>query len=183
MNQEGPIPAMDEIKSLIRTIPDFPKKGIEFRDLSTLFLDAKGFGRVVDLLAEQHADQPFDMIVGIEARGFIIGAPLAVNMGKGFVTVRKPGKLPGETVSVEYQLEYGVDRLEVHADALDKGARVLMVDDLLATGGTMEAACRLVEQIGGVVVGCSFVVELPDLKGREKLTKFPIFSLIEFEGD
>ena len=174
---------MDEIKSLIRTIPNFPKNGIEFRDLSTLFLDAKGFGRVVNVLAERHADQPFDMIVGIESRGFIIGAPLAVNMGKGFVIVRKPGKLPGDTVGVEYKLEYGVDRLEVHADALENGARVLMVDDLLATGGTMEAACRLVEQIGGEVVGCSFVVELPSLKGRDKLTKFPVHSLIEFEGD
>lgn len=174
---------MDEIKSLIRTIPDFPKAGIDFRDLTTLFLDGPGFGRVVNVLAEKHADEPFDMIAGVESRGFIIGAPLAINLGKGFVTVRKPGKLPGATISVEYDLEYGVDRLEVHADALEKGARVLMVDDLLATGGTMEAACRLVEQIGGEVVGCSFVVELPDLKGREKLTRFPVHSLIEFEGD
>ena len=174
---------MDEIKSLIRTIPDFPKDGIEFRDLTTLFLDAKGFERVVNVLAERHADEPFDMIVGVESRGFIIGAPLAVNMGKGFVPVRKPGKLPGATIGVEYKLEYGVDRLEMHADALAGGARVLMVDDLLATGGTMEAACKLVEQIGGEVVGCSFIVELPDLKGRDKLTRFPVHSLIEFEGD
>ena len=174
---------MDDIKSLIRTIPNFPKNGIEFRDLTTLFLHAKGFERVVNLLAERHADEPCDMIVGIESRGFIIGAPLAINMGKGFVPVRKPGKLPGATVGVEYKLEYGVDRLEVHSDALENGARVLMVDDLLATGGTMEAACRLVEQIGGEVVACSFVVELPDLKGRDKLTRYPVHSLIEFEGD
>lgn len=173
---------MEEIKPLIRTIPDFPKDGIEFRDLTTLFLDGPGFGRVVKLLADKHADEPFDLIAGVEARGFIIGAPLAVNMRKGFVTIRKPGKLPGATVSVEYKLEYGVDRLEVHKDALEKGKRVLMVDDLLATGGTMEAACRLVEQIGGEVVGCSFVVELPDLKGRDKLTRFPVHSLIEYEG-
>jgi adenine phosphoribosyltransferase len=174
---------MDEIKSLIRAIPDFPKKGIEFRDLTTLFLDGPGFGRVVDMLAEKHAEEQFDMIAGVESRGFIIGAPLAVNMGKGFVTIRKPGKLPGDTVSVEYELEYGVDRLEVHKDSLEKGNRVLIVDDLLATGGTMEAACRLVEQIGGEIVGCSFVVELPDLKGRDKLTRYPVNSLIQFEGD
>lgn len=174
---------MDELKSLIRAIPDFPKKGIEFRDLTTLFLDGPGFGRVVKLLAEKHADESFDMIAGVEARGFIIGAPLAFHMGKGFVTIRKPGKLPGATVSVEYKLEYGVDRLEVHTDSLEKGKRVLMVDDLLATGGTMEAACRLVEQIGGEVVGCSFVVELTDLKGRDKLTRYPVHSLFEYEGD
>lgn len=174
---------MDQIKSLIRTIPNFPKHGVDFRDLTTLFLHPQGFERVVNALAEKHAAESFDLIVGVESRGFIVGAPLAVNMGKGFVPVRKPGKLPGATIGVEYKLEYGVDRLEVHADALEKGARVLMVDDLLATGGTMEAACRLVEQIGGEVVGCSFVVELPDLKGRDRLTRFPVHSLVEFEGD
>ena len=174
---------MDQIKSLIRTIPDFPKQGIDFRDLTTLFLHAEGFERVVSTMAERHAQKPIDMIVGVESRGFIIGAPLAVSMGKGFVPVRKPGKLPGASIGVEYELEYGVDRLEIHADALHKGARVLMVDDLLATGGTMEAACRLVEQIGGEVIGCAFIVELVDLKGRERLTRYPINSLIEFEGE
>lgn len=174
---------MDQIKSLIRTIPDFPKPGIAFRDLTTLFLHAEGFERAVSTMAERHAQKSFDMIVGVESRGFIIGAPLAVAMGKGFVPVRKAGKLPGASIGVEFKLEYGVDRLEIHTDALQKGARVLMVDDLLATGGTMEAACRLVERIGGEVIGCAFVVELVDLKGRERLTRYPIDSLVEFEGE
>ena len=173
---------MDRIKSLIRTIPDFPKQGIEFRDLTTLFLHPEGFETVVTTIAKQYADHLIDMVVGVESRGFIIGAPVALSMGKGFVPVRKPGKLPGESIGVEYQLEYGMDRLEIHADALEKGARVLMVDDLLATGGTMEAACKLVEQLGGEVVSCAFVVELPELKGRERLHRYTVESLIEFEG-
>ena len=174
---------MDEIKTLIRTIPNFPKAGIEFRDLTTLFLDSIGFQRTISLLSDPYRDQKVDMIVAVESRGFIMGAPMAVELGVGFVPVRKPNKLPGARIGVEYQLEYGTDQLEIHTDALVKGARVLMVDDLLATGGTMEAACRLVEQVGGEVIGCAFVVELIDLKGREKLTKYPIHKLVEFEGD
>jgi len=174
---------MDHLKRLIRTIPDFPKRGIEFRDLTTLFLDSGGFQDVIGAMASEFRHQKIDMLVGIESRGFILGAPLAVALGKGFVPVRKPGKLPGPKIGVEYSLEYGVDRLEIHTDALRKGMRVLLVDDLLATGGTMEAACRLVEQVGGEVAGCAFVVELVDLKGRERLTKFPIYRMIEFEGE
>lgn len=174
---------MEDIKSLIRTIPNFPKEGIEFRDLTTLFLDGEGFQKTVSRMADPYRGQPIDKIVGIESRGFILGAPMALELGVGFVPVRKPNKLPGERIGVEYTLEYGVDRLEIHSDALTKGERVLIVDDLLATGGTMEAACRLVEQVGGAIIGCAFVVELTDLKGRDKLTNYPIFKLIDFEGE
>lgn len=174
---------MQEIKTLIRTIPDFPKQGIEFRDLTTLFLDARGFERLIELLAAEYRSQAIDMVVGIESRGFILGAPLAFALGKGFVPIRKSGKLPGPRVGVDYTLEYGMDRLEIHDDALERGSRVLIVDDLLATGGTMEAACRLVEQVGGQVMGCAFAVELVDLKGRERLKGYPIFKLVDFEGD
>jgi adenine phosphoribosyltransferase len=173
---------MDPIKDLIRTIPDFPKPGILFRDLTTLFLDANGFKRVIDALADKYRDQPVDLIGGIESRGFVLAAPLAYRLNKGFVLIRKPGKLPGAKVGVEYALEYGTDRLEIHADAIPKGARVLLVDDLLATGGTMEAACRLVEQVGGKVTGCAFVVDLPDLGGAKKLAKYPVHKLVDFGG-
>lgn len=174
---------MEHLKQLIRTIPNFPKRGIEFRDLTTLFLHAGGFNEIIQLLADRYRKEDIDMLVGVESRGFILGAPLAIALGKGFVPVRKPGKLPGPKIGVEYSLEYGVDRLEIHTDAVQRGMKVLMVDDLLATGGTMEAACRLVEQVGGNVMGCAFVVELPALKGRERLTKYPLHCMIEFEGD
>ncbi|HEX7927579.1 MAG TPA: adenine phosphoribosyltransferase [bacterium] len=174
---------MEHLKQLIRTIPDFPKRGIEFRDLTTLFLDAKGFSEVIQRLADHYRKEAIDVIVGIESRGFVLGAPLAIALGKGFVPVRKPGKLPGAKVGVEYSLEYGTDRLEMHTDAVKKGAKVLMVDDLLATGGTMEAACRLVEQVGGKVVSCAFVVELPALHGRKRIAKYPVHCMLEFEGD
>jgi len=174
---------MEHIKSLIRTIPDFPKQGIEFRDLTTLFLHPVGFKWVIDALAERYRDEPIDMLVGVESRGFILGAPLAYALGKGFTPVRKPGKLPGQKVGVEYELEYGTDRLEIHTDALERGARVLMVDDLIATGGTMRAACKLVEQVGAQVMGCAFVAELVDLHGREKLAGYPLHVLFTFEGD
>ena len=174
---------MESIKSLIRTIPDFPQPGIQFRDLTTLFLHADGFRAAVKALADQWRKEEIDMILGVESRGFILAAPLAVELGTGFVPIRKPGKLPGETFGVEYTLEYGEDRLEIHKDALGIGARVLMVDDLLATGGTMEAACRLVERIGCQVVGCSFVVELVDLHGRDRLKQYKLTNLVEFEGE
>lgn len=174
---------MEHLKALIRTIPDFPSPGIQFRDLTTLFLHGEGFRETVRALADQHRNDAVDMVVGVESRGFILAAPLAVELGLGFVPVRKPGKLPGETLSVEYTLEYGADRLEMHSDALQAGMRVLMVDDLLATGGTMAAACRLVEQVGCTVAGCSFVVELPDLKGRDKLAGYDVRSLLAFEGE
>ena len=174
---------MERLKSLIRTIPDCPKPGIQFRDLTTLFLDPVGFESAVAALAEAHRDSAIDVVAGIESRGFIVGAPLALAMGAGFVPLRKPGKLPGEKIGVEYDLEYGKDRLEIHADALQRGQRVLLVDDLIATGGTMRAACNLVEQVGAVVAGLAFLVELTDLKGRERLDGYPIFRLIEFEGE
>ena len=174
---------MEHIKSLIRTIPDFPQPGIQYRDLTTLFLDPTGFRQSVEAMVAQWERTPIDMIVGVESRGFIIAAPMAMAMNLGFVPVRKPGKLPGETFGVEYTLEYGEDRLEIHRDALAMGARVLLVDDLLATGGTMEAACRLVERIGCEVVGCAFLVELPDLNGRRRLKQYKLTSLVAFEGD
>jgi adenine phosphoribosyltransferase len=173
---------MDKIKALIRTIPNFPKPGIEFRDLTTLFLHGDGFKLVIDALADTYRSQHVDLIAGVESRGFILAAPLAYRLTKGFVLIRKPGKLPGKTVGIEYSLEYGKDRLEIHADAIPKGARVLIVDDLLATGGTMAAACELVEQVGGRIAGCAFVVELPDLKGRDRLTKYPLHRLVDFGG-
>jgi len=173
---------MDHLRALIRTIPDFPEPGIEFRDLTTLFLDAEGFRATVQALADQYRAAEIDMVLGVESRGFILAAPLAVALGTGFVPIRKPGKLPGETFGVEYTLEYGEDRLEIHKDALPLGARVLMVDDLLATGGTLEAACKLVERMGCEVVGCAVVVELVDLKGRERLKPHRVTNLIEFNG-
>jgi adenine phosphoribosyltransferase len=173
---------MDKIKELIRTIPDFPKPGIQFRDLTTLFLNGEGFRLVIDSLADTYRHQGIDLIAGIESRGFILGAPLAYRLNKGFAVIRKPGKLPGNTVGVDYSLEYGTDRLEIHSDAVAKGTRVLLVDDLLATGGTMAAACKLVEEVGGKVVACAFVVELPELKGRIRLTQYPVHRLVDFGG-
>ncbi|HUJ73986.1 MAG TPA: adenine phosphoribosyltransferase [bacterium] len=174
---------MDHIKGLIRTIPDFPKSGIAFRDLTTLFGHGSGFQEVIQHLAERYRGQNLDVVAGVESRGFILAAPLAFSLGLGFVPIRKPGKLPGAKVGVEYELEYGTDRLEIHTDAIQPGARVLLVDDLLATGGTMEAACRLVEQVGGQVAECAFVVELVDLRGRQRLERYPIYKLVEFMGE
>jgi adenine phosphoribosyltransferase len=174
---------MESLRSLIRTIPDFPKPGIQFRDLTTLFLHPEGFRAAVEAMAKQWRGVQLDMVVGVESRGFILAAPLALELGVGFVPIRKPGKLPGETFGVEYTLEYGEDRLEIHKDALGMGARVLMVDDLLATGGTMEAACRLVERIGCEVAGCAFVVELVDLNGRQRLKPHKLTTLVDFEGE
>ena len=174
---------MEYIKSLIRTIPDFPQAGIQYRDLTTLFQHAGGFRAAVEAMCDQWRHEQIDMVIGVESRGFILAAPIALAMNVGFVPVRKPGKLPGETFGVEYTLEYGEDRLEIHRDALGMGARVLIVDDLLATGGTMEAACRLVEGIGCEVVGCAFVVELVDLHGRKRLNQYTLTNLVEFAGE
>ncbi len=175
------------IKSKIRTIPDYPKKGIMFRDITTLIKDPVGFRLVVDSLTQRyiHSRFNFDTIVGIESRGFIIGAALAYALGKGFIPIRKKGKLPAEVEFQEYALEYGTDRIEIHKDALQKGERVLLVDDLLATGGTALAAAALVEKLGGVVVEMAFIVDLPEVGGRKKLEKkdYKIFCLTEFEGE
>ena len=173
---------MDELKEKIRTIPDFPKPGIQFRDITTLLADPQAFKIVVECFVERYQDEQIDLVVGVESRGFIIGAPLALRLEKGFIPVRKAGKLPGPIHGVEYDLEYGTDRVEVHQDAIPSGSRVLMVDDLLATGGTIEGSSRLIEKAGGVIAGYAFVIELIDLKGRNRLNH-PIFSLVTFEGE
>ena len=175
------------IKSKIRTVPDYPKKGIMFRDITTLIKDPVGFRLVIDNLTQRYikGDIDFDVIVGIESRGFIIGGALSYTLGKGFVPVRKKGKLPAETIKHEYELEYGTDTIEMHKDAITKGANVLLVDDLLATGGTALAAAALIEKLGGIVSEMAFIVDLPDVGGRKRLTDkgYKIFALTEFEGD
>jgi adenine phosphoribosyltransferase len=175
------------IKSRIRTIPDYPKKGIMFRDITTLIKDPVGFRLVIDSLTQRFitGETPFDMIVGIESRGFILGGALAYTLGKGFVPIRKKGKLPGETEKQEYALEYGTDVIEIHKDALKKGDRVILIDDLLATGGTALAAAALIEKLGGVIVEMAFIVDLPDVGGAARLREkgYKFFALTEFEGD
>jgi adenine phosphoribosyltransferase len=175
------------IKSRIRTIPDHPKKGIMFRDITTLIKDPVGFRLVIDNLTQRYitGEIEFDIIIGIEARGFIIGGALSYTLGKGFVPIRKVGKLPGEVEQHEYELEYGTDTVEIHKDAIEKGARVLLVDDLLATGGTALAAATLIEKLGGKVEEMAFIVDLPDVGGNKKLTDkgYKIHCLTEFEGD
>ncbi len=169
-----------DLKSLIRSVPDFPKEGILFRDITTLLQDPEGLNYVIDRLAEVYADQSIDYVAGIESRGFIFGTPLACRLSAGFVPIRKPGKLPAATHFTEYELEYGTDRLEVHQDAFKPGSRVLMVDDLLATGGTAAAAAHLVGKTGAHLMGFAFIIELSDLGGRGKLPDLPIESLIEY---
>lgn len=173
------------IKSLIRTIPHYPKPNIMFRDITSLLKDPIGLRVTIDELVRRYTDMEIDKVIGIEARGFIVGAPLAYALGKGFVPIRKKGKLPAETIGHDYELEYGTDRIEIHADAISPGERVLLVDDLIATGGTAEAATILVEKIGGKIVECCFVIDLPDIGGRKRLEKkgYSVFALCEFEGD
>lgn len=173
------------LKSLIRTIPDYPKQGIMFRDITTLLADAKGFQQVIDDFYARYKDQKIDKIVAIEARGFILGAALAYKLGIGFVPVRKAGKLPAETMGHDYVLEYGSDRVEIHADAIATGEYILLVDDLIATGGTAEAAAALIQKLGGNVVECAFVIDLPDLGGVQRLEKLGLhcFALCAFEGE
>ncbi len=174
-----------DIKSVIRAIPDYPKPGIMFRDITTLLNDARGFRRAVDELVLPHAGMKIDKVAGIEARGFILGGAVAHQLSIAFIPVRKKGKLPYETYAEEYQLEYGTDQVEIHVDAITPGEQVLLVDDLIATGGTAEAAIRLIERAGGHVVACSFVVDLPDLGGRARLEALgkPVISLCSFEGE
>src|SRR4030066_2239899 len=159
------------IKSKIRTVPDYPKKGIMFRDITTLIKDPLGFRLIIDSLTQRYIEMAsqFDVIIGIESRGFIIGGALSYTLGKGFVPIRKKGKLPAEVESQEYELEYGTDRIEIHKDALKKGDGVLLIDDLLATGGTALAAAALIEKLGAVVVEMAFIVDLPDVGGKKKL--------------
>src|SRR3954454_10851608 len=172
---------MDEFKKLIREIPDFPKPGILFYDITTLLKDKTGFKNVIDAMSEKLAPHRPDLVLGIEARGFIFAPALAYHLGAGFVPVRKPKKLPAECERISYDLEYGTDTLEVHRDAITPGCRVLIVDDLLATGGTARATAKLVEQLGGIVVGAAFVVELSFLQGRGKLNGYNIFSLLQYD--
>lgn len=172
-----------DVKSLIRNIPGFPKPGIVFRDITTLARDRDGLRTAIDALADRYTDARIDRVVGIEARGFIFGAAVAYKLGAGFVPARKPGKLPAETVSAEYDLEYGKDAIEIHKDAIAAGERVLIVDDLLATGGTAAAAAELVEKLGGEVVELAFLIELTFLKGRDKLPGYSVFSLVEYDSE
>ena len=171
-----------DLKNKIRTIPDFPEPGILFRDITTLLREPQAFREIIELFEAHYSSEVIDLVVGVESRGFIIGAALALQLGKGFVPVRKAGKLPGPTHGVDYDLEYGTDRVEVHKDAFPSGSRILMVDDLIATGGTIEGSGQLIEKAGGIIVGYAFVIELIDLKGRDRLNR-PIYSLVTFEGD
>ena len=172
-----------DLKKKIRTIVDFPVKGVRFRDVTTLMKDADGLSAAIDQMVDSVRDLEFDIVAGPESRGFIFGVPVAVKLHKGFVPVRKPGKLPGEVYSQEYSLEYGTSKLEIHTDAIKPGQRVLIVDDLLATGGTAAAIAKLIEKAGGVVAGFVFVIDLVDLKGREALTGYPVCALVEFTED
>ncbi len=171
---------MEDLKNIIRDIPDFPKKGIVFKDITTLLADAKSYQRLIDLLAHRYVGQKIDKVVGVEARGFIIGAALAYKLGAGIVLVRKPGKLPAETFKKTYDLEYGTDTLEIHTDAIKKGERILIADDLLATGGTMAAVVDMVNSMGGEIVECCFMAELEFLSGKGRLPAGKVFSLLKF---
>ncbi|WP_300302968.1 adenine phosphoribosyltransferase [Ferrovibrio sp.] len=175
---------MQGIKDKIRTIPDYPKPGIMFRDITTLLQDARGFRKTVDEMVQPFAGTRIDKVVGIEARGFILGGAIAHQLSIGFVPVRKRGKLPSRTLSQEYQLEYGTDAMEIHVDAIQPGEQVLLVDDLIATGGTAEAAVKLIRAHKGEVIGCSFIIDLPELGGRKRLEALDVkvLSLCEFEG-
>ncbi|MBN2286201.1 MAG: adenine phosphoribosyltransferase [Tissierellales bacterium] len=167
-------------KDKIRVIEDFPEAGISFKDITTVLKDPLYFNGIIDELTELFSDIPVDIVVGPESRGFIFATPVAFNLGAGFVPVRKPGKLPAETEKYEYALEYGSDSLEIHKDAIEKGMKVLVIDDLLATGGTVGATAKLVEKLGGEVVGLGFFIELTDLKGRDKLKKYNVKSVVKY---
>jgi adenine phosphoribosyltransferase len=172
-----------DIKNKIRTVPHWPIEGVMFRDITTLLQDPEAFRETCDMLYERYKEVEIDKIVAIDARGFIFGAVLAYKLNIGFVPVRKAGKLPYNTISESYTLEYGQNVVEIHKDSIEKDEKILVVDDLIATGGTISAATKLVERLGGEIVECVFIVELPDLKGREKIKKYKIFTLTEFEGE
>lgn len=173
------------LKDKIRTIPDYPKKGIMFRDVTTLLKDPDGFKEVVNLFVDRYKTRQVDYVVGIEARGFILGAAISYALGKGFVPIRKKGKLPGKTISQAYTLEYGTDEMEIHDDAIEKGSNCLLIDDLLATGGTALGAVTLLNKLGANVIEAAFIIDLPALEGSKKLLadKIPVHCLMEFEGD
>ncbi|KKQ27905.1 MAG: Adenine phosphoribosyltransferase [Candidatus Magasanikbacteria bacterium GW2011_GWC2_37_14] len=175
----------DFIKEKIRTIPNWPKAGVMFRDITTLLKDPAGFQEVMKLFFERFQNEKIDKIVGVESRGFIIGGALADRLKIGFVPVRKIGKLPAETITEDYELEYGSNKLQIHLDAINPGEKILIIDDLLATGGTALATCKLVKNLGGEIVECAFIINLPDLGGSDKLKKhdFKVFNLVEFLGE
>jgi len=175
--------SMIDLKDKIRAIPDFPIKNITFRDVTTLMQDAEAFKKANDLFYQRYKNQQITKVVGIDARGFIFGSVLAYKLGAGFVPVRKKGKLPYDTITQKYDLEYGSSEVEIHRDAILPGERVVIIDDLIATGGTAAAAAKLVEELGGIIVECAFLVELPDLKGREAMMGLPVYSIISFDGD
>ncbi len=177
---ETPI-SCEPLKKLVRTVPDFPKPGILFYDITTLLKDKTGFAQMIDALAAYYIGKDVDLVLGIEARGFIFGPALAYRLNAGFVPVRKPKKLPAPTARVSYDLEYGTDALEIHLDAVQPGQRVIIVDDLLATGGTMQATVQLVRQLGGDIAGLAFAIELDFLKGREKFKEYDVFSLLHYD--
>jgi len=172
---------IEALKLLVRTVPDFPKPGILFYDITTLLKDKTGFAQLIDALAAHYIEERIDLVLGIEARGFIFGPALAYRLNAGFVPVRKPRKLPAPVARVTYDLEYGSDMLEIHMDAIKPGQRVVLVDDLLATGGTMEATVKLVKQLGGEIAGLGFAVELDFLKGRESFSEYDVFSLLHYD--
>lgn len=168
-----------DLKKFIRDIPDFPKEGIIFKDITPLLKDSEAFLEAINRMVDHYQDYDFDYIVGIEARGFLIGAPMATAMGKGFIPIRKPGKLPGEILSINYELEYGSNQVEIHRDAISAGEKVIIIDDLLATGGTIAATVKLIEELGGKVKGIGFLYELGILNGRKQLMGHDIFSLLK----
>ncbi len=181
MTQPKPATTCEDLKSLIREVPDFPKPGILFYDITTLLKDRRGFARLIDALTENYINYNVELVLGIEARGFIFGPALAYRLNAGFVPVRKPKKLPAEVLQWKYDLEYGQDTLEIHKDAIQPGQRILICDDLLATGGTAKATADMATQLGGSICGMGFVVELDGLKGREKLRDYEVFSLLHYE--
>jgi len=181
VTQPKPATSCEDLKSLIREVPDFPKPGILFYDITTLLKDRRGFARLIDALTENYINYNIELVLGIEARGFIFGPALAYRLNAGFVPVRKPKKLPAEVLQWKYELEYGQDSLEIHKDAIQPGQRILICDDLLATGGTAKAAADMATQLGGSICGMGFVVELDGLKGREKLKEYEVFSLLHYE--
>jgi adenine phosphoribosyltransferase len=176
-------PNVEELRRAIRDIPDFPKPGIVFKDITPLLSDGRLFSRTIDILADRYQGKSVDTVLGIESRGFIVGAALAYRLGAGFCIVRKPGKLPYQTHRASYQLEYGSDTLEIHRDAIKPSGRVVIADDLIATGGTAAAACELVSKLGGEVVECAFVIELSFLKGREKLKSCGVYSIVQYDSE
>jgi adenine phosphoribosyltransferase len=175
--------ACDYIKSKVRSIPDWPIKGVIFRDITTLLLDPPAFKKICTIFYDRYVNAKIDKIVGIDARGFLFGSVLAYKLDIGMIPIRKNGKLPYNTISESYTLEYGEEVIEIHEDAIQKGERVVIIDDLMATGGTISAAANLVEKLGGEIIECSFVLELPDLNGREKLGSRKVFSIVKFEGE